>query len=48
VIGLIPATDDELLTATDTASFECFYRRRFEAVLAFFARRTRDPSSRQT
>jgi RNA polymerase sigma-70 factor (ECF subfamily) len=43
VIGLITATDDELLAATDATSFECFYRRHFEAVLAFFARRTRDP-----
>jgi DNA-directed RNA polymerase specialized sigma24 family protein len=43
VIGLITATDDELLAAMDAASFECFYRRHFEAVLAFFARRTRDP-----
>jgi RNA polymerase sigma-70 factor (ECF subfamily) len=37
------ATDDELLLATDAASFEAFYRRHFENVLAFFARRTRDP-----
>jgi RNA polymerase sigma-70 factor (ECF subfamily) len=43
VTGLLSATDDELLTATDAASFEQFYRRHFEAVLAFFARRTRDP-----
>jgi RNA polymerase sigma-70 factor (ECF subfamily) len=33
----------ELLTASDTRSFELFYRRHFETVLAFFARRTRDP-----
>jgi RNA polymerase sigma factor (sigma-70 family) len=43
VIGLITATDDELLTAADPAAFEHFYRRHFEGVLAFFARRTRDP-----
>ena len=43
VIGLLTATDEELLTATDAASFEQFYRRHFESVLAFFARRTRDP-----
>src|SRR4051794_14279284 len=33
----------ELLTASDTRSFELFYRRHFETVLAFFARRTQDP-----
>ncbi len=43
MIGLLTATDEELLTATDAASFEQFYRRHFESVLAFFARRTRDP-----
>ena len=36
-------TDEELLSATDTRSFERFYRRKFEPVLGFFARRTRDP-----
>ena len=36
-------SDSELLSATDTRSFELFYRRNFEAVLGFFARRTRDP-----
>src|SRR4051794_36240314 len=36
-------TDSELLSATDTRSFELFYRRNFEAVLGFFARRTRQP-----
>ena len=36
-------SDAELLSAGDTASFEHFYRRHFEAVLGFFARRTRDP-----
>ena len=36
-------SDAELLTASDTRSFELFYRRNFEAVLGFFARRTRDP-----
>jgi RNA polymerase sigma factor (sigma-70 family) len=37
------ATDDELLAAGDLASFEQFYRRHFESVLAFFARRASDP-----
>jgi RNA polymerase sigma-70 factor (ECF subfamily) len=37
------ATDDELLARRDMASFEVFYRRHFERLLAFFARRTRDP-----
>src|SRR5690349_12245086 len=36
-------SDSELLSATDTRSFELFYRRNFEAILGFFARRTRDP-----
>jgi RNA polymerase sigma-70 factor (ECF subfamily) len=36
-------SDAELLSAADTASFERFYRRHFETVLGFFARRTRDP-----
>ena len=36
-------SDSELLSATDTRSFEVFYRRNFEAVLGFFARRTREP-----
>src|SRR5690242_18561156 len=37
------ASDAELLSATDTRSFELFYRRHFESLLGFFARRTRDP-----
>lgn len=37
------AGDAELLSATDTRSFELFYRRHFESLLGFFARRTRDP-----
>jgi RNA polymerase sigma-70 factor (ECF subfamily) len=36
-------SDAELLSATDTRSFELFYRRHFESLLGFFARRTRDP-----
>lgn len=36
-------SDAELLSADDMASFERFYRRNFDAVLGFFARRTRDP-----
>jgi RNA polymerase sigma factor (sigma-70 family) len=35
-------TDEELLTAGDPASFEQFYSRHVDAVLGFFARRTRD------
>jgi len=35
-------TDEALLSATDTPSFEVFYRRHFEPLLGFFARRTRD------
>ena len=37
------ATDEELLAGTDTRSFELLYRRYFERMLGFFARRTRDP-----
>jgi RNA polymerase sigma factor (sigma-70 family) len=37
-----PATDEELLVQQDGASFEEFYTRYFERVLAFFARRTPD------
>ena len=37
------ATDDELLTARDAASFEQFYLRHVDGVLGYFARRTRDP-----
>jgi RNA polymerase sigma-70 factor (ECF subfamily) len=36
-------TDAELLCTPGTRSFELFYRRHFETVLGFFARRTRDP-----
>jgi hypothetical protein len=36
------ATDEELLGQYDAASFELFYDRYFERVLAFFSRRTRD------
>ena len=36
-------SDADLLVATDTRSFELFYRRHFEQVLGFFARRTRNP-----
>ena len=36
-------SDSELLSATDTRSFELFYRRYFDPLLGFFARRTRDP-----
>ena len=36
-------SDAELLCASDVRSFELFYRRYFEVILGFFARRTRDP-----
>jgi RNA polymerase sigma-70 factor (ECF subfamily) len=36
-------TDDELLVRGDPASFERFYLRHVDAILGFFARRTRDP-----
>src|SRR6478735_2654478 len=39
----VEPTDAELLSAGDTRSFELFYRHNFEALLGFFARRTRDP-----
>jgi len=37
------ATDEQLLTTRDAASFERFYVRHVDAVLAYFSRRTRDP-----
>ena len=37
------ASDEELLGHDDASSFELFYNRYFERVLAFFSRRTRDP-----
>jgi RNA polymerase sigma-70 factor (ECF subfamily) len=36
-------SDNQLLSTLDTPSFERFYRRHFEGVLGFFARRTHDP-----
>jgi RNA polymerase sigma factor (sigma-70 family) len=36
------ASDEELLGHDDASSFELFYSRYFERVLAFFSRRTRD------
>jgi RNA polymerase sigma factor (sigma-70 family) len=36
-------TDEDLLGQEDARSFELFYDRYFERVLAFFSRRTRDP-----
>jgi RNA polymerase sigma factor (sigma-70 family) len=36
-------TDEQLLGSADPAAFEVFYNRHVEAVLGFFARRTRDP-----
>jgi RNA polymerase sigma factor (sigma-70 family) len=38
----VTVTDEELLSAADTAAFGAFYRRHFEPLLGFFARRTRD------
>jgi|SRR5215207_781918 len=38
----VDVTDEQLLTARDAASFECFYVRHVDAVLAYFSRRTRD------
>jgi RNA polymerase sigma-70 factor (ECF subfamily) len=35
-------SDEELLAGGDPASFELFYRRHVDGVLAFFSRRTRD------
>ena len=35
-------TDEQLLTARDAASFERFYVRHVDAILAYFSRRTRD------
>src|SRR5215218_7394418 len=37
------ATDEQLLTARDAASFERFYCRHVESILGYFARRTREP-----
>src|SRR5436190_19778690 len=42
-MSMADRSDSELLSASDTRSFELFYRRNFEPVLGFFARRTRDP-----
>ena len=39
----LDATDEQLLTAGDAMSFERFYVRHVDAVLGYFARRTRDP-----
>jgi DNA-directed RNA polymerase specialized sigma24 family protein len=36
------ASDEELLSQQDAASFEEFYTRYFERVLVFFSRRTRE------
>jgi RNA polymerase sigma factor (sigma-70 family) len=37
------ATDEQLLSARDAASFELFYLRHVESILGYLARRTRDP-----
>src|SRR5690349_2774195 len=36
-------SDEELLAANDAASFEPFYCHQVDRLLAYFARRTRDP-----
>lgn len=41
-MGLNHDSDEQLLTRGDAASFECFYVRHVDALLGFFARRTRD------
>ena len=42
-MGPSAPSDEELLAASDAASFELFYCHQVEQLLAFFARRTRDP-----
>ena len=42
-MGPAVPSDEELLSGRDAASFERFYCRQFDPVLAYFARRTRDP-----
>jgi RNA polymerase sigma-70 factor (ECF subfamily) len=42
-VGTKHDSDEQLLTRGDAASFECFYVRHVDALLGFFARRTRDP-----
>jgi RNA polymerase sigma factor (sigma-70 family) len=42
-VGTWDDSDEQLLTRSDAASFECFYVRHVDALLGFFARRTRDP-----
>ena len=42
-MGPSAASDEDLLAASDAASFELFYCHQVEQLLAFFGRRTRDP-----
>jgi RNA polymerase sigma factor (sigma-70 family) len=42
MVGSYHDSDDVLLAGHDAASFECFYLRHVDGLLAFFARRTRD------
>ena len=42
-MALSTLSDEQLLASTEPGSFGVFYRRHAEDVLAFFARRTRDP-----
>ena len=37
------ASDDDLLLSGDPEAFALFYRRRVQAVIGYFMRRTRDP-----
>ena len=41
-MGARDDSDEQLLTRSDAASFECFYVRHVDPLLGFFARRTRD------
>jgi RNA polymerase sigma factor (sigma-70 family) len=42
-MGPAALSDEDLLTGRDAASFEGFYCRQFDQLLAYFARRTNDP-----
>jgi RNA polymerase sigma-70 factor (ECF subfamily) len=42
-MGMTASSDEALLASRDAASFERFYERHVDALLGFFARRTRDP-----
>jgi RNA polymerase sigma-70 factor, ECF subfamily len=42
-MGPAALSDEELLAGRDAASFERFYCHQFDQLLAYFARRTRNP-----